>query len=356
VTRANELPEHAQEPPPFADIRPRRADNAPGVEATGAHIGDVAADPDAAPPRARRGRVREAATLLAAASVHSLALFALLAAPPTHYGSGGNALDAISVSIVPSTALESRDAVPAATPGAASGYVAPTEGNDEASAKASQEKQAEARPPEPVREPVPESPAEVAEAPAAPPEPAPEAVAAEAPVIVDKPAPPESIEERKVAAVEQPPPPPDKPEARKERDEPVKPPEEAAEAPSPEARQSGGVASRGIAPELPPSPAAAAATPGEVNAYGRAVQEALLSVDQSETRKRLGASRTRGTTVIRITINADGKLNRADVATSSGRPELDEAAVRLVRLTMFPPPPAGLSDSQRIYLAPIVFK
>ena len=45
--------------------------------------------------------------------------------------------------------------------------------------------------------------------------------------------------------------------------------------PSPDARQAGGLASRGVAPELPPAPAAAAALPGEVHAYGVALQEAL---------------------------------------------------------------------------------
>jgi TonB family protein len=55
-------------------------------------------------------------------------------------------------------------------------------------------------------------------------------------------------------------------------------------------------------------------------------------------------------------IAGDGALERADVQKSSGHRQLDEAAVQLVRLTAFPRPPAGLTEAQRAYIAPIVFR
>lgn len=344
VARSDGMTNEAPEPLlPLGDFRPSRADDAPAAEGTAALLTDVAADPECAPPRLQTRHAGDALTTLTAVSVHALALFALLSAPATKFGGGGRSLDAISVSIVPATALESREAVPPVTPGAASGFVAPTEGEDAATAEASPDKQADAKPQEhePEREPPRDQIPHQAEA--AAPEPAP----AEAPAVAAEPTPPLPVEEQKTALADPLPRPQEPADA---------PSEEIAETPLPEARQAGGQASRGIAPELPPAAAAAAAAAGDVHAYGLAVQEALLAVDQSEVRTRKTISRTRGTAVVRFAVRPDGRLESAGIATSSGWPELDEAAVALVRLTTFPPPPPGLSDSQRTYVAPIVFK
>ncbi len=339
--------------PSFADIRPRRADNAPATEDSVASLGSIAADPECAPPRSPSTRASDAATTFAAMSAHGLVLLALLSATPTLLGSGGTSLDAISVSIVPATALESREAVPTVVPGAAAGFVTPTEGDDVTRAEASPDKKPEPKPPEPEREQAPDMPSETA---AAPPTPAPVVVPDEAPVAVDKTT--EPAEDR-VALAEPPPRPPEEikePEVDRTTEPVDKKPEETAETPSPDARQAGGQTARGVAPELPPASAAASAAAGDVHAYGLAVQEALLAVDQSEVRTRKIISRTSGTAVVRFAVRPDGVLESADIAFSSGRRELDDAAVALVRLTTFPRPPPGLSSAQRTYVAPIVFR
>jgi protein TonB len=135
-----------------------------------------------------------------------------------------------------------------------------------------------------------------------------------------------------------------------------KPPEEESADPSPEANARGGAPSRGVAPDLPPSAAAAAASRGEVHAYGRAIQDALLAVDQRQAKARFAAARAKGTVVIRLVIADDGALERAEIATSSGRRALDDIAVGLVRLIAFPRPPSGLAAADRVFLAPIEFK
>lgn len=334
--------------PPLGNFRPQRADPTPADGEAEVHLGDVAADPDSAPPRTGGTRANDAVTLFAAVSAHAIALLALMTAPPTQLGGGGRSLDAISISIVPASALESREQATPVTAGAASGPMAPAEGDDVATSEASPDKRAEIKPPEPEQEPTRDPPREtpIAETAAAPPLPAPDAVT-EAPSAVEAPPPEKPVEEQKTALVEPPPPPPEPLE---------KPPDKSAETPSPDALQQGGVASRGIAPDLPPAPAAAAAIPGEVHAYGLAIQSALLAVDQSEVRSRRALSRTAGTTVVRFAIRPNGLLASAEIQTSSGRRELDDAAIALVRLTAFPPPPPGLSDSQRTYVAPIVFR
>ena len=266
-------------------------------------------------------------------------------------GGGGRSLDVISVSIVPATALESRETLPAAPAGASAGYVAPSEGDDIASAQASPDRQPEVTPPQPAQ-----TTEALAESAAAPPEPAPASAADEAPVATDMTPPAEAP---KVALAEPTPPPPEKIETPNEPHPPEpqeKAPDEISDAPSPDARQAGGLAARGIAPDLPPAPAAAAAIAGEVHAYGLAIQSALLAVDQSGVRARKAVSRTRGTTLVRFAITPDGSLAHAEIATSSGQRELDEAAIELVRLIAFPRPPPGLSDAQRTYVAPIVFR
>ena len=112
----------------------------------------------------------------------------------------------------------------------------------------------------------------------------------------------------------------------------------------------------GAAPDQPPQPAAAGASPGEIHAYGTAVQMALLAVDQREAKARVSASGAKGTVVVRLSIDDKGGLVRAEIIKSSGRPQLDDAALLLIRLAAFPPPPAGLTADQRSYIAPIRFQ
>ena len=95
---------------------------------------------------------------------------------------------------------------------------------------------------------------------------------------------------------------------------------------------------------------------GDVQAYGLAVQEALLAVDLRETQARVTAARAKGTVLLRLVIASDGALERADVQRSSGNRALDEAAIQLARLIAFPRPPPSLTAAQRAYSAPIVFK
>lgn len=60
-----------------------------------------------------------------------------------------------------------------------------------------------------------------------------------------------------------------------------------------------------------------------------------------------------GTTSLRITLGADGKINGVDVAASSGSPILDRQAQSVIsRIGRFPPPPAGVSS----FLVPIVWR
>ena len=83
---------------------------------------------------------------------------------------------------------------------------------------------------------------------------------------------------------------------------------------------------------------------------------ALLAVDQREAKVRASATKAKGTVVVRLSIDAGGGLVSAAVMKSSGRAELDDAALLLIRLATFPPPPASLTSEQRSYIAPIRFQ
>ena len=356
--------------PPLGEHRPTRAENVPteseGVAtplllrpedqasgtATDAAEGLLAAvpplapaDPEAAPPVAAHHTLRRSASVFAAFGVHALVLLALVSVPATEFGDGGDALEAISVSIIPASALDSRQPATDPSASAAPAHVAPSPGEESLASEATPEKTA---PPEPkVEQPAIETPEQSKQL-AAPAEAAPEVVKEEAPTVTSAPAPPE---ETKVAAVEPPPtpPPPEKPPEEKPREEP---PTE----PAPAAAPAGGATSHGTATDQPPRAAAAAASRGQVNAYGMAVQSALLAVDQREAKVRASASQAKGTVVVRLALDDKGALLSAEVVKSSGRPQLDDAALMLIRLASFPPPPPGLTAAERSYLAPIRFR
>jgi periplasmic protein TonB len=362
MARSNEMADDALKPlPNLGEIRPTRTDDAPTADGTTVTRLLGSADPAFAPGIPAHYPTKSAASWIVAAAAHVLVLLALLAAPASEFGSGGASVDAISVSIISAAALESRQPSPDLAARAAPEQVAPREGDSETLSQPAPDKPDEVvKPPEkqPIEEPPPEIEKEVAAPPTAPETPAPETVpdAQAAPIIA--PAPPEPvaepIPEPKVARVDPPPDPPP-PEKREEELKDERPREETS-TPSPEAAAAGGAPSRGVAPDLPPAAAASAASRGDVNAYGLAVQAALLAADQRKAKARAAATRAKGTVVLRLVIAGDGALERADVQRSSGHRQLDEAAVQLVRLTAFPRPPASLTAEQRAYIAPIVFR
>jgi periplasmic protein TonB len=352
VARSKEMADDAPNPlPDLGEIRPTRADDAAADTTTVTRVLGHA-DPAFAPGIPASNRAGFAASGTVAVAAHALALLAVLTITPTRLGGGGDSFDAISVSIISANALESREPNPNLAAGAAPAQVALTEGDSEVVSQAAPDKPEESvKLPnrEPTETPSVETEKALAEAPTAPETPAPETVAdaLAAPTIAA--AAPEPPAEPEVAKADLP------PEKAVEKSKKKKPEDETS-APSPETAAAGGAPSRGVSLHLPPASAAASASRGDANAYGREVQAALLAVDQREAKARSVAARAKGTVVLRLVIADDGALERADIHRSSGHRQLDEAAVQLVRLTAFPRPPAGLRADQRAYIAPIVFR
>ncbi len=328
------------------DRQPTQADHAP-TEGAVASVDPVLppTDPDAAPSPRRRHFIGRTTSVLTACVAHVLVLLALISTPSTEFGDGGHTLDAISVSIIPASAIDARQPTADANASAAPAQIAPEPGADSTASAATPEKIAAQ--PEPKTEPPAKEPDEISDQLAAPVEPAPEAVPDEARAVTSAPPPPEQT---KVASIE---PPPTPPPPEKEIED--KPPEETPRQSSP-AASAGGATSHGTAADQPARPAAAATSRGAANAYGMAVQSALLAVDQREAKARASASRSRGTVVVRISLDEKGALINTEVVTSSGRPQLDAAALLLIRLATFPTPPPGLTAIERSYLAPIRFR
>lgn len=328
------------------DRQPAQADHAP-TESARAAVDPMLppTDPDAAPAPRRHHFIGRTTSVLTACIAHVLVLLALISTPSTEFGDGGHTLDAISVSIIPASAIDARQPTADASASAAPAQIAPEPGADSTASEAKPEKIA--APPEPKTEPSAKEPDEIGDRLAAPAEPAPEAVPDEARAVTSAPPP---LEETKVASVERPTTP-----APPEKDIEDKPPEEMPAQSSP-AASAGGATSHGTAADQLPRPAAAAASRGAVNAYGMAVQSALLAVDQREAKARASASRSKGTVVVRISLDEKGALINTEVVTSSGRPQLDAAALLLIRLATFPTPPPGLTAIERSYLAPIRFR
>ncbi len=316
---------------------PKDADAAP----TKAAVELAPADPETAPTVTARHPMRRTAAVLAAGGAHVLVLLALVSAPPLEYGSGGSGQDAISVSIISASALDARQPTTDLDAKSATGQMSPELGDDDRESKAEPET---TKPPEPARERAADEMAEPDLRLAAPAEPAPEAVPDQAPKLTSPPEPPE---ETKMASAE----PPTQIEKKEEA-----PPEKQAAQPKPETRTDGGETSVGAAPAPSPKAAAAEASRGQMIAYGIAVQSALLAVDQSEARVALAATKAKGTVVIKLILDRSGALTRAEIATSSGIPRLDELALLLTRQASFPPPPAELAATELAYTAPIRFR
>ncbi|MFN3743522.1 MAG: TonB family protein [Hyphomicrobiaceae bacterium] len=301
------------------------------------------ADPASAPTSSARDPIHITASLVAAWGAHLLVLFSLISVPAPQYGGGGNGQDAISVSIIPATALVAREPVSDTSAQSALAPMAPETGEDVVESTTARE---DARPPDEARERPADEPAEPDERLAAPAEQAPEVVAEPAPKPTRPPTPPEDT---KVAAVE-PPPAPDLPET----DEP--PPEHEPAQPRPEARTAGGETSIGSAADHSAQAAAANASHGQLLEYGLAVQAALLAVDQREAKARLSAARAKGTVVLKLVLDRNGALARVEVVTSSGNPRLDEVALLLTRRAAFPAPPPELATAELAYTAPVRFR
>jgi protein TonB len=354
--------------PPLGDTRPTRLEDVPAegagttmplllepdrqatsdvasVESAGNPLTLPPTDPETAPAVVAHRPIRHTASVIAACGVHIAVLLALVSAPAVEFGYGGRgARDAISVSIVSANAIKTREPTANATETAPS-QVSPNLGEDTAQSTPTPETTAHHEPP------VEQAHSEDAKPDtklAAPSEPAPEAAPEEAPQITSPPKPPE---ETKLSAAE-PPPTPVPPEKSVED----KPKDNAPTPPSPAASAFGGDPADGTALDKAAQTAAPAARQGEIHAYGAAVQTALLAVDQREAKARASALQAKGTVVVRLTLDDRGALVSAEIMKSSGRPQLDDAALLLIRLAAFPPPPPGLTADQRAYIAPIRFQ
>lgn len=111
-----------------------------------------------------------------------------------------------------------------------------------------------------------------------------------------------------------------------------------------------GIAIAGGRLDTEPNSVAAVATPGETTAYRQSVMEAL-----SRSKPRLQTRRT-GTVRIVFSIGAGGEVVAARVARTSGRAELDEAALQAVRSARFQPPPRGIANADLAYEIPYYFR
>lgn len=73
-----------------------------------------------------------------------------------------------------------------------------------------------------------------------------------------------------------------------------------------------------------------------------------------QRRKRRGSARGSGQVSVRFSVNASGAVTSVSVARSSGKPELDEAAIRLVQAAS--PVPAPPDGARRTLVIPIGFQ
>jgi protein TonB len=151
----------------------------------------------------------------------------------------------------------------------------------------------------------------------------------------------------------------DRKEQKPPREEPVRAAEAIFEVPKETQRQTkqqsaaapatGGVSARGDAATPAKASGPAAASPGAVREYARYVSQAL-----GKTKPR-GAGGL-GTVRIKFVIAADGSLASAEIAKSSGSQKLDVTALEAVRHAKFPAPPSGMTLAQLTYEVPYHFR
>jgi TonB family protein len=98
------------------------------------------------------------------------------------------------------------------------------------------------------------------------------------------------------------------------------------------------------------APALAAAPPGIEREYARTVLFALARNKPKVT------AASRGTVRIGFIVSASGKVGAVRVAQTSGKAQLDEAALAAVRSTDFPAPPPQLGNGVLAYEIPYIFR
>jgi|SRR5581483_1594306 len=237
-----------------------------------------------------------------AAGAHGALLYALTREPADAMaGGGGQLVDAISVTMVNSSVLESREPdKPQPSPPAAAAQPDANDGTPDSASAPSAEKQRESA---------------------------------------------------KEQQVEQ--------ETRKRSDEPISTADAILEAPRQEQHRKmqesaapvGGAAARSDASieKTVRTTAPAAASAGAVREYARYVALAL----SKNKPKGLGGH---GTVRVRFVIATTGDVASVEVAKSSGNNALDDSAIESVRRTKFPLPPAGMTVSQLTYEVPYHFR
>ena len=237
-------------------------------------------------------------------AAHAGLLYGLLREPADELAGGGGRLEAISVTIVNSTAFESRDVDPVAPPApAAAEAVEVKDGAAEAAPAMLQPKQAERQ----------EKQAEQARA-------------------MDQLAP--------IAAIVEVP-----KEAEKEPQKEAKEDRKEASTPS----TIGGLAARGDAASPVKQSAPAAASPGAVREYARYVAQALAKARP----KGVGGH---GTVKVKLAISPGGSLATVEIARSSGNKRLDDMALTAVQRALLPVPPPGMTEAQLTYEVPYHFR
>jgi periplasmic protein TonB len=239
------------------------------------------------------------AALGLAAMAHVAILYILARVPDEPmFGAGGHEIDAVSVTLISSKVLDSRDTVlshPSAQ--ASASAVAATDGSpDKEPAEAAVERRDDK-----TRE--------------------------------------EAREEKKRE---------EEPVSTAEAILPV--PKEAAKHKQQEAHTAGGGAEAlSNAASNSPARAPATASAGVVRQYAHDVAQALRKAKP----KGMGGA---GTVRVKFSIDPDGSVVSVEISKSSGNPKLDEKVVEAVRKTKFQTPPLGLSSAERFYELPYYFR
>ncbi len=270
--------------------------------------------------------------------LHAAIVVPMLLAGTEPMGGGGADLDAISVEVtlVAATARESR-ATTEATAAASAASIDPTEGAELAApaAVAAISTAAAVTKPEPVTP-------DQAEPPKAAARPTPDEQLPPADAAAPQLEPPRETEPAKTSA---------EPARLPPEAEPVAATATAAvAAPASVAQQSGGAAARASSP-AETSHAAAAATPGAIKAFARSVAEAL-----GRSRPKGLILQAKGTVRVAFAVATSGELDFVRVSNSSGRADLDDAAIGAVKRARFPMPPPGLDLVHRTYDVPYHFR
>lgn len=310
-----------------------------GEERVSSRQGDGGPPPRATVTVAPRSPLATAIGLAGSVLAHGAVAALVVFGGPLPTGGEGVELEAVGIEVTVSAALESLDPEPAATPAGAAATVAPTPGEaapiDQPELAATEAMREIHRPPPPEASEMlvdPEAEATQAAPPAAEPVAAPEPT----------PAP----------VVEQPPPPRPEPEPEPTPAKPEPPDPEVirheAERVAQQALTSGGATALATSGSEASS-GSAAASPGEVSSFSRLVRDAI-------GRKRPRHRGVRGKVTVSFALAEDGTLSRVAVARSSGREDLDTAALDTVRRVKFPTPPAGLTLAQRSYSVQFEFK